>query len=161
MARRALNTPRYRVPIPGFSHVIQAPARGDLLFVSGLTSRAPDGAIVHVGDLGGQTRRVLENMRAVLAAAGATLDDVVQIRTFVRDVRRWPEIETVWAEYWGPVWPASTLVEIRRLYDPRQLIEMEAIALRPRGPGRPAARRARTAPAPRRPPARRTRGGKS
>ncbi len=58
----------------------------------------------------------------------STLDDVVQIRSYVTDIGRWDEIEPVWRSYWGEVWPASTLVQIDRLFDERQMIEMEAVA---------------------------------
>lgn len=129
MPRRSINSPAYHVPIDGFSHMIAAPARGTFLFVSGLTARTATGEIVHVGDYAGQTRQVLDNMQAILATAGASLDDVVQIRTFLRDISHWPEVEAVWHPYWGKTFPASTAVEISRLFDERQLIEMEAVAL--------------------------------
>jgi enamine deaminase RidA (YjgF/YER057c/UK114 family) len=129
MPRRAINSPDYDVPIAGFSQVIVGEVGHTPLYVSGLTARTADGTIVGEGDLEAQTRQVCENMRNVLAAAGATLDDVVQIRTFVRDITQWEVLESVWRGYWGEVWPASTLVQISRLYDERQLIEMEAVAL--------------------------------
>ena len=129
MARQAINSPEYKVPLDGFSHIITAPPGLAPLYVSGLTSRRGDGEIVAVGDMRGQARQVMENMRNVLFAANATLDDVVQIRTFVTDITEWDAIEEVWREYWGDHWPASTLVQIERLYDERQMIEMEAVAL--------------------------------
>lgn len=129
MPRRAINSPDYQVPIEGFSQVVEAPASGRLLFVSGLTSRDARGEIVAVGDIAGQARQVLERMRGVLEAAGADLDDVVQIRTYVRDMEDWPTIEAVWREIWTEPWPASTCVEVSRLHDPRQLIEMDAVAV--------------------------------
>ncbi len=129
MGRQPINSPLYHVPIEGFSQMIAAPARGTFLFLSGLTARTADGTIVHVGDYRGQTRQVLENMRAILAAADASLDDVVQIHTYLRDIDRWSDVEVVWHEYWDTVFPASTAVQISRLWDERQLIEMEAVAL--------------------------------
>lgn len=129
MPRRAINSPDYRVPIDGFSQVVEAPADGRLLFVSGLTSRDARGEIVAVGDVTGQTRQVLRRMAGVLEAAGATLDDVVQIRTYLRDMEDWPAVEAVWRQAWSEPWPASTCVEISRLHDPRQLIEMDAVAV--------------------------------
>jgi enamine deaminase RidA (YjgF/YER057c/UK114 family) len=134
MPRRAINSPDYRVPIDGFSQVVEAPVDGRLLFVSGLTSRDARGEIVAVGDVTGQTRQVLRRMAGVLEAAGATLDDVVQIRTYVRDMGDWPAIEAVWREVWSEPWPASTCVEISRLHDTRQLIEMDAVAVAARDP---------------------------
>lgn len=131
MPRRTINSPDYHVPIRGFSQVVEAPASGRLLFVSGLTSRDERGEIVAVGDVAGQARQVLERMAGVLKAAGAELDDVVQIRTYVRDMGDWPVIEAVWRGVWSEPWPASTCVEVSRLHDPRQLIEMDAIAVAP------------------------------
>lgn len=128
MGRKAINSPDYHVPIYGFSQVIVAEPSTRTLYVSGLTSRTADGTIVGIDDMAAQARQVLVNMANVLRAAGATLEDVVQIRTFVTDITRWDLIEPVWREYWGEVWPASTLVQIERLFDPRQMIEMEAVA---------------------------------
>lgn len=129
MPRKTINSSEYLVPIEGFSQVVEAPASGRLLFVSGLTSRDERGEIVAVGDVSGQARQVLERMEGVLKAAGATLDDVVQIRTYVRDMDDWPAIERVWRQIWAEPWPASTCVEVSRLHDTRQLIEMDAIAV--------------------------------
>lgn len=134
MPRKAINSSRYHVPIPGFSEVIAVPAKGSFLFVSGLTARAADGTIVGAGDIALQTRQVLENMKAIIGEAGASMDDVVQIRTYVLDIDTWPVMEPIWRSYWGEVWPASTLVQIVRLFDERQLIEMEAVAHVPSAP---------------------------
>lgn len=128
MAREAINSPDYSVPIDGFSQIIAGDPCDRTLYVSGLTSRTADGTIVGIGDMAAQARQVMENMTVVLAAAGATLDDIVQIRTYVTDISQWDAIEAVWRGYWGDVWPASTLVQIDRLFDTRQMIEMEAIA---------------------------------
>jgi len=128
MTRDAVNSPHYDVPIEGFSHVIVGRPGETTLYVSGLTSRNEEGTIVGVGDMSAQARQVLENMKNILASAGATLDDVVQIRTYVTDITPWDAIDAVWRGYWGDVWPASTLVQVSRLFDERQMIEMEAIA---------------------------------
>ena len=128
MGREAINSPQYHVPIDGFSQIIVGRPGESTLYVSGLTSRTADGTIVGVGDMALQAGQVLENMTNILHAAGATLDDVVQIRSYVTDIGRWDEIEPVWRSYWGEVWPASTLVQIDRLFDERQMIEMEAVA---------------------------------
>jgi 2-iminobutanoate/2-iminopropanoate deaminase len=128
MPRKPINSDAYSVPIAGFSQLVVAPPDGSLLFLSGLTSRDAEGRIVGEGDVAAQTRQVLDSMRAVLAAAGAGLDDVIKIQTFVRRIDDWPQIEAVWREYWTDSWPASTLVEVSRLFDERQLIEIDAIA---------------------------------
>ena len=128
MGRDAINSPEYGVPIDGFSQVILGRPGETTLYVSGLTSRTADGTIVGVGNMASQARQVLENMSNILRSAGATLADVVQIRTYVTDITQWDSIEPIWRGYWGDVWPASTLVQIDRLFDQEQMIEMEAIA---------------------------------
>ncbi len=131
MPRRAVNSPEYRVPIPGFSQMIEAAADGRLLFVSGITARDEEGRIVGVGDVEAQTRQVLRRMAGILEAGGASLDDVVQVRTYLRDMEHWPRVEEVWREVWRDPWPASTCVEVSRLHDRRQLVETDAIAVAP------------------------------
>jgi 2-iminobutanoate/2-iminopropanoate deaminase len=129
VARAAVNSARYMVPVDGFSHAVAASSVTGLLFVSGLTSRASDGSIVSVGDVGGQMRQILRQLAAILGERSLTLDDVVQIRTFATDIESWSAIEEAFREAWGTVWPASTFVEVARLYDRRQLVEMEAVAV--------------------------------
>lgn len=116
------------MPIDGFSQIIRGHPGETTLYVSGLTSRAADGTIVAIGDMAGQARQVLDNMSTILQSAGATLDDVVQVRSYVTDITQWDVIEPVWREYWGEVWPASTMVQVVRLFDELQMIEMDAVA---------------------------------
>jgi 2-iminobutanoate/2-iminopropanoate deaminase len=123
--RRSVNSGDYHVPIEGFSQMIVA---GDVLYLSGLTARDGSGEIVGVGDTEAQARQILDSMRRILAEAGATLDDVVKVTTYMRDIGEWPRVQALFHEYWGDPWPASTLVEISRLFDERQLIEIEAVA---------------------------------
>jgi enamine deaminase RidA (YjgF/YER057c/UK114 family) len=127
--REAINSPDYHVPIDGFSHVIRGRTGGVPLFVSGLTARTSDGTIVAEGDAAGQLNQILTNLREILSVAGATLDDVVSIRTYVLDITAWSDLEPVMRQFWGDIWPASTLVEVRRLFDTRHLIEVESVAL--------------------------------
>jgi enamine deaminase RidA (YjgF/YER057c/UK114 family) len=129
--RSAINSPDYHVPIDGFSQVVSVPTGGTTLYLSGITGREADGTIVALGDPAGQMRQIFDSLERILAEAGATLDDVVAIRTYVRDIGYWPQLEPIWRERWGETWPASTLVEISRLFDDRQLIELEATAVRP------------------------------
>ena len=127
--REAINSPDYHVPIDGFSHAIRGRPGATPLFLSGLTARTVDGTIVAEGDVAGQLTQILENMQAILSQAGASLDDVVSIRTYILDIEKWDDLEPVMRRFWGDVWPASTLVEVRRLFDPRHLVEMESVAL--------------------------------
>ncbi|WP_038684819.1 RidA family protein [Rubrobacter radiotolerans] len=110
----------------GYSRAVR---RGPFVFVSGTTATDGMGGIVGEGDAYRQTVQALNNVRVALEAAGASLEDVVRTRIFVTDLRRWPEVGRAHAEVFGGVKPASSLVEVSRLIDPRILVEVEADAL--------------------------------
>jgi enamine deaminase RidA (YjgF/YER057c/UK114 family) len=86
---------------------------------------------VSEGDIEGQTRQVLQNLRAILEDAGGSLDDVMKITTYLRNREHHPRVHEIRREFFGDAPPASTTVEITGLFDTRQLIEMEAIAVLP------------------------------
>lgn len=111
------------------SQGVATPA-GRLVFVSGQVARGLDGQLVGRGDIRAQTRKVLENVRAVLAEASASMDDVVKVTVFVTNLaEHFPAIHEVRAEFFTGDYPASTLVEVSRLVDADMLIEIEAIAV--------------------------------
>jgi 2-iminobutanoate/2-iminopropanoate deaminase len=104
---------------------------GQLIFVSGLLAKDETGNIVSVGDITGQTEKVLQNLVQALAGAGATIDDVVRVDVFVRDISAFAEIHAVRRRYFTKDPPASTMVEVSRLTDDRALIEITAMAVIP------------------------------
>jgi len=115
-------TPRGRFP-----HVRRS---GDLLFVSGTSSRRPDDTIEGLGDIRAQTRAVIENIGDLLRAAGADLRDLVQITTYLVDMADFAAYNDVYAEYFDETGPARTTVAVRELPHPDLLIEIQAIAHR-------------------------------
>ncbi|MFK0239593.1 RidA family protein [Microbacterium sp. NPDC090281] len=125
-------TPRGRFP--------HAKVSGDLVFVSGTSSRRPDNTIAgaEVDEFGAtrldvavQTRAVIENIREVLAAAGCGLDDLVQATSFLVDMNDFVAYNAVWAEYFDEQGPARTTVAVHALPHPHLRIEIQAIARRP------------------------------
>jgi reactive intermediate/imine deaminase len=104
---------------------------GALVFVSGLLSKDENGEIVGVGDITAQTEKVIQNLQAALAAAGATLRDILRVDVYVRDISQFGEIHAVRRRYFEADPPASTMVEVSRLTDDRCLIEINAIAVLP------------------------------
>ena len=104
---------------------------GDTVYVSGQVALDGDGRLVGPGDVVAQTRQVLENIRRVLAAGGATLDDVVKVTVYLANVDDRPRVNEVRQAYFGANRPASTLVEISRLALPGLLVEIEAVAVVP------------------------------
>ena len=111
----------------GYSRAI---AVGDSCWVAGTTDAGADGRSRHPGDVGAQTRAVLEIIERALAEAGFELSDVVRTRMFVTDITRWDEIVAAHGAVFGEIRPASTIVEVSALVDPSLLIEVEAEARR-------------------------------
>lgn len=111
----------------GYSHAIEV-VGGRTLYVSGQIALDASGHIVGAGDVKAQTRQVLENMKTVLHAAGATLDDVVKITVYMTDVTQVAGFREVRDIYFTKTPPASTLLEIKRLVRPELLIEIDAVA---------------------------------
>ena len=129
MAKTILQSSEVATPAGIMSQGVAVSA-GRMVFASGQVARGVDGQLVGRGDIRAQTRKVLENTQAVLAEAGATLDDVVKVTVFVTNIaEHFSAIHEVRAEFFKSDYPASTLVEISRLVDPDMLIEIEAIAV--------------------------------
>jgi reactive intermediate/imine deaminase len=129
MAKTILLSSDVATPAGIMSQGVAVPA-GRMVFASGQVARGVDGQLVGRGDIGAQTRKVLENLRAVLAEGGATMDDVVKVTVFVTNLaEHFSAIHEVRSEFFSSDYPASTLVEISRLVDPDMLIEIEAIAV--------------------------------
>ena len=102
---------------------------GATIYVSGQVAMDVSGNIVGKGDMRAQTRQVLENIKAVLAESGATIDDVVKVTMFITDMTRADQAREVRTEYFKKYPPASTGVEVKGLAHPDLLIEIEAIAV--------------------------------
>ena len=100
-----------------------------MIFVAGQLARDRAGNVVGKGDMRAQIRQVGENIKAALAAAGATLADVVKSNTYVTDMDEYFRHVDVRMEYLGPAMPTSTTVEVRRLAHADFLVEIEVVAM--------------------------------
>ena len=125
-ARVNLDTGTPWEPIVGYSRAVRVGAH---VFVSGTTATDTDGSIVGVGDPYAQARQCLGNLAYALARLGARIEDVVRTRLFVTDIDGWQEIARAHGEVFGTIRPACTMVEVKRLIDPRMLLEIEADAV--------------------------------
>jgi len=110
-----------------YSHVVVVEGRRTI-FIAGQLARDRQGNVVGAGDMRAQIRQVGENLKAALAAAGATLNDLVKTTTYVTDIEEFFKHVDVRMEYFGAL-PTSTTVEVRRLAHPDLLVEVEAIAV--------------------------------
>ena len=113
---------------------------GDFIYVSGNGARRPDNTIAGatadamgttVLDIRVQTRAVIENVRSILAAAGASLADVVEIVAFLVDMGDFGGYNEVYAEFFGADGPARTTVAVHQLPHPHMRIEIKAVAYKP------------------------------
>jgi 2-aminomuconate deaminase len=112
---------------------------GDLIYVSGTSSRRPDNTIAgaeadEMGttslDIRVQTRAVLENIRAILRRHGVDLGDLVQATTYLVSMNDFGGYNEVWAEFFPDSAPARTTVAVHQLPHPHLLIEIQAVAHR-------------------------------
>ncbi len=113
--------------VVGYSRAVAA---GDFIFVSGCTSIA-GAQLVYPGDAGAQTTQAIANVRAALEGLGAGLEDVVRTRMFVTDISRWEEYGRAHGEAFRGCMPATSMIGVAALMDPRMLVEVEAVAYKP------------------------------
>lgn len=129
--KEQITTGNLRQPNGHFSQATAIEAKGKLVFVSGMTARKPDGTIAGVGDISEQTRQVCENIKSAMEAAGGTLDDVVRVDVYVRNMEHFEKIHEVRRQYFKAPLPASTMVEVTKMVSPDYLIEINAIGVIP------------------------------
>jgi len=114
--------PPARVPL---SQAIKA---GDWLFLSGQLGNDPKTGRLAEGGIGAETRQVCENMTAILEAAGSSLDRVVKVTIYMKDVDELPQMNEVFSRYFPVDPPARTTFECARLIRDAR-VEIEAIAM--------------------------------
>lgn len=117
-----------------FPHARRA---GDLLFVSGTSSRRPDNTFVGVEvdelgtarlDIRAQTAAVIDNIRDILRAAGGDLDDLVQVTSYLVNMNDFGGYNDVYGSYFDESGPTRTTVAVHQLPHPHLLIEIQAVA---------------------------------
>ena len=130
MIKEILNPKDVPRPLkPTFSQGVKVTDAKTLVFASGQVALDKDGNLVGKGDAYAQAMKLLENMKLVLNEAGATFDNVVQIKVYLKDMRDFEAIHRARAHYFLKEPPSSTLVQISQLVHPDMLVEMDAVAV--------------------------------
>jgi enamine deaminase RidA (YjgF/YER057c/UK114 family) len=120
------------LPAPaGYAHASSA---GDLVFIGGQVGCDASGRIQEPSDVAAQFARAIANVGVALKAAGCRADDVIKLTYLVTDVAAYraarKPIGAAYRTVFGRNFPASTLIEVKGLYDPDALVEIEAVAVR-------------------------------
>jgi enamine deaminase RidA (YjgF/YER057c/UK114 family) len=132
MTKTILNPDSLAKP-SGYAHGVMA--SGTLLFLAGQTGMDVNGRITAPGDLVGQFRQALANIKAVMDEAGGQMSDMVKLTLFVTNKRAYHDqlkpIGAAYRDFFGRYYPAMTLVEVKSLFDDAALIEIDGIAMLP------------------------------
>ena len=130
MARTQISNPNLPAPMRGgaYSSGVEAPA-GRTVYVSGQVAFDAEGNVVGEGNIKLQTETVLEHVKTVIEEAGGSMEDIVKVTVFITDMGLYDEIHEVRRRYFEEPFPASSMVEVSALIDPRLLIEIEAVAV--------------------------------
>ena len=124
MEKKQVHTERAPAAIGPYSQGIDL---GQLVFTSGQIPVAPDGGVSD--DVAEQTRQCLENLKAVLEAAGSSMEKVIKTTVFISDMGQFGMINEVYARFFAQPYPARSCVQVAQL--PKGVaIEVEAIALK-------------------------------
>ncbi|ODU22535.1 MAG: enamine deaminase RidA [Sphingomonas sp. SCN 67-18] len=102
---------------------------GDLIILSGQAAMTAEGAIVGAGDFDAQAEQTFRNIETLLAAAGATMADIVKVTIYLTDMAHFPKIVDLRRKWFSAPYPADTIVEVRALALPELMIEIEATAI--------------------------------
>ena len=128
--RETINPPKLARP-RGFSHGIVVEG-GRLLMLAGQDGSDADGRIAAPGDLLAQYEQVLKNLKTVVEVAGGSLQDIVKLNIYVTDRDSYraqlKPLGELYRAYFGRHYPTMALFEVKGLFNPDAVIEMEGIA---------------------------------
>ena len=123
---QTIETPN--APLPA-GHYVQASVWNDLIFVSGQLPINPVTKQMITGPIDAQSRQVLENVKAILEAAGSDLSHVLKTTVYIADIALWDQVNAIYADFFGDHKPARAVVPTNKLHY-GFLIEIEAVAVR-------------------------------
>lgn len=127
MDLQPIETDRAPIPRGPYSQAIRA---GETIYVAGQVPVDPGTNQIVVGDAAAQARRVFENIKAILEAAGTSMDRVVKTTIFLADVDDFAAVNAVYAEYFTGTLPARSTVAVAALPGGGAKLQVDAIAVR-------------------------------
>ncbi len=123
MSRKIIQTERAPAAIGTYSQAVRA---GNTLYVSGQIPLDPANGYLVSGDIDAEIRRVFDNLRAIVEAAGANMDRVVKVTVFLTDLVHFPRVNEIMATYFDQPYPARAAVGVAALPKGAR-VEMECI----------------------------------
>lgn len=118
-------------PSPGYSQAVEI-RRGRIIYIAGQVALDRSGKVVGEGDMRAQAQQTFENLKAALEASGAKLENVIKLNYYFSDITQLAAVREVRDKFINAANPpASTAVEVKRLFREPFLIEVEAVAVVP------------------------------
>jgi reactive intermediate/imine deaminase len=119
-------------PAPGYSQAVEIRPGSRIIYIAGQVALDHSGKLVGEGDLGAQATQTFENLKAALQASGASFENVVKLNSYFVDMSQLPAFREVRDKYVNTANPpASTAVQVGRLFREGFLVEVEAVAVVP------------------------------
>ena len=125
MKMKTIHSPKVKEPAP--KTWSNARVCGDQFFISGMTAHDGQGNIEGDASMYGQSMRTFGKIRDLVEAAGAKMDDIIQLNIFVTDIAQRKEVWRARQEFFSGDYPCSTLVEVSALATPALLVEINAV----------------------------------
>jgi len=117
----------------GYNHGIKVSGASSLLFLAGQVAWDGEGKLVGEGDFVAQFDKALENLLAVVRDAGGKAENVTKLNIYVTDKDKYvsslKQVGQIYRKHMGKHFPAMTLVEVKSLYEPGTLLEIEGLAV--------------------------------
>jgi 2-iminobutanoate/2-iminopropanoate deaminase len=121
-----INVTTYDAPLPA-GHYAQAVVAGNVIFVSGQLPVVPLTGDKVTGSISEQTYQALKNVLSIVKAAGGDITTIARTTIYTNDVKHWEEVNRVYADFFGPVQPARSIITVAGLHH-GFMVEIEAIA---------------------------------